>query len=314
MLLNRRCLTALALALASSSLHSAQFHDNVVIVLDASGSMRQNLKGTQIQKIDAAKSALKEVLKTVPPSTHVGLLVFSAKNLKDPWAYPLGPRDEEAFMRAVDLPKPDSGTPLGKFIKKGADRLLEEREKQFGYGSYRLLIVTDGEAQDRNLVNQFTPEIIARGITVDVIGVDMSSRHTLATQVHSYRAANDPAALQRAIAEVFAEVSSQNSDTTTEEIFDLIAPIPTETASAIIQTLATTGNNPIGEQPRASSPTKARPSASPSSSPRRAPTPRGQPTAWGILKIIAVIAITGTILMIALIAFLIKLASGRRRR
>ena len=84
-------------------------------------------------------------------------------------------------------------------MKRGADALLKAREKQFGYGTYRLLIVTDGEAGDPRLVESFTPDIISRGITIDVIGVEMPSRHTLATRVHSYRNANDPESLRQAI-------------------------------------------------------------------------------------------------------------------
>ena len=76
-------------------------------------------------------------------------------------------------------------------MKKGADTLLKARKSQYGYGSYRLLVVTDGEASDPGLVERFTPDIISRGIITDVIGVDMNKAHTLATKVHSYRSAND---------------------------------------------------------------------------------------------------------------------------
>ena len=61
----------------------------------------------------AAKSALKAVLKKVPQSTRIGLLVFSASNLQDDWAYPLGPRDDAALSKAIDRPEPGSGTPSG---------------------------------------------------------------------------------------------------------------------------------------------------------------------------------------------------------
>ena len=171
--------------------------DNVVVVLDCSGSMAAALPGSNLDKMTAAKNALKQVLQTVPPSTHIGLLVFSARDVKDDWVYPLGPRDDAKLNQAIDPLQPSGGTPLGASLKKGADRLLEARTKQFGYGTFRLLVVTDGEAGDKELVERHTPEIVARGITVDVIGVGMSQRHTLATKVHSYRSANDPASLKR---------------------------------------------------------------------------------------------------------------------
>lgn len=224
-----------------------EYRDNVVIVLDASGSMKQQMRGRSgVQKMEAAKAALKSVLRNVSETTHIGLLVFSAKNLRNDWVYPLGPREETRLLQAIDRPIPASGTPLGEYIKMGADRLLEARAQQYGYGTYRLLIVTDGNANDPELVDRYTPEVLARGILVDVIGVDMKTDHTLASMAHSYRRANDPDSLERAIREVFAELSSDAADFSMEEAFELIAPFPVECAEAALQALSISGNRPIG--------------------------------------------------------------------
>ena len=247
--------------------------DNVVIVLDASGSMAQPLPRSGTDKMTAAKAALKKVLKTVPENTHIGLLVFSAKDLKDDWVYPLGPRDDARLTQAIDRLQPHGSTPLGAYLKKGADRLLEERAKQFGYGTFRLLAVTDGEASDQPLVERFTPEIIARGVTVDVIGVNMSQRHTLATKVHSYRSANDAGSLQRAVAEVFGEIGGSSKDVTSAEAFAELKSIPAEVAQAMIQALAVSGNQPIGERAQRS---PAPPAPAPRS--QGAVTPQPQPS------------------------------------
>jgi len=248
--------------------------DNVVIVLDGSGSMAGRLQGANTDKMTAAKAALKQVLQTVPAQTRIGLLVFSAKGVDDDWVYPLGPRDDARLMQAIDRPMPGQGTPLGKYLKIGADRLLEERAKQFGYGTFRLLVVTDGEAQDQDLVDRFTPQIIARGITVDVIGVAMSQRHTLARRVHSYRSANDPTSLKRAISEVFGEIGGSANDLAGTEAFSELQPIPSEVAQSMIQALSSSGNQPIGERPRPSQPTASAPPK-----PRPAPAPAPAPTA-----------------------------------
>lgn len=133
-------------------------------------------------------------------------------------------------------------------MKMGADRLLEARKAQYGYGSYRLLVVTDGEASDTNLVERFTPDIIARGIITDVIGVDMAKAHTLATRVHSYRSANDPASLKAAIQDVFAEVGRTDQGQTGETAFEELAGLPQGLAMAMISAQASSGNHPIGEQ------------------------------------------------------------------
>ena len=226
-------------------------YDHVVIVLDASGSMKQSMPGSNIPKMRAAKEALIAVLDHLTPTTRVGLLVFSARDLTDPWVQPLGPRDDARLIPAIQAIEPNRGTPLGQYLKIGADRLLEARAEAFGYGSYRLLVVTDGEANDGRKVNQYAPEILARGITMDVIGVAMNQDHTLAHLAHTYRRANDPDSLRQAISEVFAELGASRDDGGLEEAFDLLAPIPAETAAAALASLAQSGNEPIGGRPAA---------------------------------------------------------------
>jgi hypothetical protein len=239
--------TALTFLLSTlSSVLGQSSIDHVVIVLDASGSMKQKMPGSNQNKMDAAKDALIEVLSTIPQSTHVGLVVFSAANIKDHWVFPLGKRDDNTLLPAIKSINPNRGTPLGKYIKIGADRLLEERKAQFGYGTYRLLIVTDGEANDRDLVEKHTPEVLSRGLRVDVIGVAMKQDHTLATKVHTYRRANDASTLKQAIAEVFAEVGSQQGNLAGEDAFDILDPLPVEFASTAIASLSNSGNEPIG--------------------------------------------------------------------
>ena len=237
-----------------------QVTDNVVVVVDASGSMDTRMAGTGRDRMSVAKDALKQVLGQIPETTHVGILVFPRGN----WVYPLGPRKESMLAGAIDSIQAGGSTPLGDYMKRGADVLLSARRKQFGYGTYRLLVVTDGEASDRRKVEDFTPDIISRGITIDCIGVEMASRHTLATKVHSYRNANDPESLKQAISEVFAEVASGDAAQTGEDAFELIADLPEATASAMLKSLSTSGNQPIGESPSMRSVESPSPSPSPS--------------------------------------------------
>ncbi len=249
----RHVLTAICLAsvVAGAEAQDRVYSDNVVIVLDGSGSMQEPMAAGALTKMQAAKQALHQVLSQLPTTTQVGLLVFS-DSMHDDWPYALGPLDAGRLAAAIDSVSPGGNTPLGQYIKKGGDRLLKQRAKQYGYGSYRLMIVTDGEAQDAGRVNRYTPEVIARGITVDVIGVRMKREHTLATRVHSYRRADDPASLKQAIEEVMAEVSaSDDTDSAGADAFETLAAIPPEVAGAVVTSLASSGNTPIGEKPRA---------------------------------------------------------------
>jgi uncharacterized protein YegL len=229
-----------------------EYHqDNVVVVLDASGSMGNTMSGTRMTKMEAAQQGLLAVIELLPENAKVGILVFSSKQpqFRD-WVYPLGPLHPEEIKRAILGPEPGGGTPLGDYIKRGADRLLEECSKQFGYGSFRPLVVTDGEAGDAALVDRYAPDVLARGITLDAIGVDMKKDHTLAKLAHSYRRADDPASLKKAVSEVFAEIGSSQGDAAGgADDFALLEPLAPDLALAMIGALAHSGNHPIGSSP-----------------------------------------------------------------
>lgn len=282
--------------------------------------MGQMMRDNRTRKMDAAKEAIKTVLQTVPASTQIGLLTFSARDSRQDWVYPLGPRNDAALLTALAPIQPGAGTPLGAYIKKGADRLLQERSTQYGYGTYRLLIVTDGEAQDKDLVERYTPEAMARGITMDVIGVAMNSAHTLATKVHSYRRADDPASLRRAIQEVFAEVGGAATDVAQADAFEMLAPIPVGVASAMIQALVSSGNEPLGNRPAARPAQRpaATPSPAPAARPPAAPPPRApvhsDSRGTSFMSIVVGLAIGALVLVFGFIVVLALVIKTVRRR
>ena len=247
--------------------------DNIVVILDASGSMREKFSSDQTKsKMEAAKAALLEVLSKVPDGTQIGLLVFSGANIQNEWVYALGPKDTQRLTAAIQLPQPGGNTPLGRYIRIGANRLLEQREKQYNYGNYRLLIVTDGEASDADKVRHYTPEILNRQIRVDVIGVDMTTNHMLANFVDSYRKADNPGELVAAVSEILAETADTGTDVSGEDAFEYIAPLSDEIAADLIQRLTT----PPSNTSIAIKPTETRPSQP--TPPRQTPAPQQQDT------------------------------------
>ncbi len=266
--------------------------DNIVVILDASGSMQDKFSGDRTKsKMEAAKAALQEVLSKVPEDTHIGLLVFSGANIRNEWVYPLGPKDTQKLIAAIDLPIPSGNTPLGKYIRIGANRLLEQREKQYNYGNYRLLVVTDGEASDADKVKHYTPEILNRQIRIDVIGVDMKTDHMLANVVDSYRKADNPGELVAAVSQILAETGGTGTDVSGEDAFEYIAPLSPEIAADLIQRLTTApSNTAITLKRAAATPTRPTP-------PRTAPTPQRQDTEtqgtlWFVV-VLVVLAVVG---------------------
>ncbi len=112
------------------------------------------------------------------------------------------------------------GTPLGAMMRIGADELLKLRA-QAPYDTYRLLVVTDGEATDARLLESLLPDLMSRGLNVDVIGVAMTETHTLAKTCAHVRAAGDTAALTEALSAVFAETAGDTQSAQAD--FDLLA-------------------------------------------------------------------------------------------
>jgi hypothetical protein len=218
---------------------------NIVIVLDDSGSMDESMRvgGQKRSKMEVAKDSLKTVIKDLRGNTSLGIYLLNRG-----WLVSLGELDKSATLRQIDGVDASGGTPLGRAIKEGTDALLEQRQKE-RYGSYRLLVVTDGEANDENLLERYIGDVLSRGIVVDVIGVAMKDTHTLASRAHSYRRGDNPDSLTQALSEVLAETGGTSD--TAEADFEIAAALSDELAGSIISTLAETSiaNHPIVTEP-----------------------------------------------------------------
>jgi von Willebrand factor type A domain len=231
----------LAICLSAAPAYAAD--NNVVVVLDDSGSMKQQMPNGML-RIDAAKQALTAVLSQLPPKTRVGVLALNTRLNDDPWIVPMGPIGDIAWQGRIAAIEAKGGTLLGQFSKIGADELLKLRAAD-RYGTYRLLIVTDGEATDPVVLNQFLPDILSRGLTLDVIGVSMAHEHSLANSAHSYRSADDTQSLTAAISEVFAETKADNQSS--QDDFEMIQGLPDGIAEEVIKALSVMNNEPIKE-------------------------------------------------------------------
>lgn len=220
--------------------------NNVVIVVDTSGSMDDVMRVGR-SRIDVTKDVLINVLKDLPESTHIGIVSFRG------WVYEFGPVDKPKLEQSIREMQAYGGTPLWEYIKEGADKLLEVRQKNSNSGVYKLIVATDGEAQDDYLAERgrkgigYLSDIKNRGIIIDAIGVDMATDHKLATQVNgTYMRGDDPTSLkqavQRAIAEVKFEDAKFNGD------FQAIAELPEEFAAGAVSAVSTYQNQPVGEE------------------------------------------------------------------
>ena len=213
--------------------------DNIVIVLDGSGSMNADFGSKN--RMETAKEIIKKTVLELPhEGTKVALLCFPRYE----WVYPLGPINDAEFTKAVDILHPDGGTPLGANMKVGADELLQARKKD-PYGSFRLILMTDGDAQDSGLVDKYCDDILSRGIAVTTIGIGMDNGHQLQKKT-PYRSANDAQSLAQATREFVAAEAGAGSNVSVEEVLAEIAPLPDDSANLMIGSISKIQNHPIG--------------------------------------------------------------------
>ena len=231
---------ALLSAFSASCTH-LRADQTVVVVLDDSRSMERPMQTGQ-PRIVAAKQALTAVLQSLKSDTQVGILALNSKVNGSHWIVPVGEPTPARWQQPLAHVQASGGTPLGEFTRQAADELLALRAKH-PFSTYRLLVVTDGEASDAPLLNSILPDMLSRGITLDVIGVDMQSDHSLARSAHSYRRAGDQAALAQALTEVFGETIDEGRSTQAD--FEMLAGLSDETAAAIVNGLTAQRNEPL---------------------------------------------------------------------
>lgn len=122
---------------------------NVVILLDASGSMRAKLEGKE--KMVLAKEAIKNFVSKLPEGTHVSLRVYGHKGSgsnrdkilscqSSETVYKNRPYHEESFHAALNKFGPSGWTPLAKAIQ---DAKLDFKDSQTGAKNV-VYIVSDG--------------------------------------------------------------------------------------------------------------------------------------------------------------------------
>jgi hypothetical protein len=185
----------------------ASLQRNFYFIFDGSGSMNDGPSGTCrpdkafAHKIDGAKWAVREFLGIVPADINLGLYVFEAGRRGE--VVPLGPDNRQQFLQAVERVQAGGDTPLADAIKFGTDQLVKQYQRQLGYGEFRLVVVTDGIAEQ---IPQAATYATRYGIAIYAIGLCIGTDHPLRQYAVSYRAADNFKDLAKGLEGTLAEL------------------------------------------------------------------------------------------------------------
>lgn len=203
-------LAAIGVAEETRRTRDPRLDSNLAVVFDGSGSMTG-------KPIETAKTSLVSFLRSVPEGWNVGVVVFDKSGTRE--LLPMGRYTPEQFASAVAPIKAGGGTPLGLAISEARAMLAKQRETQQGYGSYRVLVVTDGAASDQSDMERAAARILSDGTEMSVIGFRIKGGHKLREYATDYREAGDAKALSRAMAEAVAETDTSDESFVFEPLF-----------------------------------------------------------------------------------------------
>lgn len=179
---------------------------NYYLVLDGSGSMRDRGCSGGQSKIGAAVVALQRFIDSVPADANIGLAVFDGGGLSA--RVPLGNDNRDRLRSALATVQASGGTPLRSAIDLGYTQLLAQGQRQFGYGEYHLVVVTDGQPEPRSEnPERVVEKILAETpVVLHTVGFCIGTDHVLNQPGRSYYVAADtPDELTRGLDAVLAE-------------------------------------------------------------------------------------------------------------
>jgi len=183
--------------------------DNYMIVYDGSGSMGDPACGSNNSRHTEGIKALRTFASAVPADANLGLFVFDTKGINV--RVKLG-ASRAKFDEAVDAIVIGSGTPLKSATHGGYEELTEQGQRQFGYGRYSLVIITDGSPSAGEDPTRIVNEIVdLTPVEVWAVGFCLDEGHSLNQPGRTfYVPANSPEALLEGLKGVLAEASEDD--------------------------------------------------------------------------------------------------------
>lgn len=149
--------------------------ENIILVVDASGSMNETL-GTK-KRIAIAKDSVRKIVEGIPSQVNVGVMVYglagdntqegkkaSCETIQD--LYPLGTLQKKEVVASVEALKPNGWTPITLALKEAEQTLLANPAEK-----NHIILISDGEETCGGNPLALASELAKSGISLDVVGL-----------------------------------------------------------------------------------------------------------------------------------------------
>lgn len=192
---------------------TVQAQQNVILVLDSSGSMAGRVGG--VPKIDIARRAVSDILGAMDPKTKLGLYAYGHRRKGDcsdiQMIHGMAAPNRATMMEAVNALRPIGKTPLSDAVRMAAEKLKYTEAKA------TVILVSDGEETCDADPCALGQHLKARGIDfkVHVVGFSIRRGEEAGLQCLArntggiYVAANNASALKKALAETVKKVEAE---------------------------------------------------------------------------------------------------------
>ncbi len=189
---------------------------NYYLVFDGSGSMQDHGCSNGQRKINVAKSSVINFISKIPDNANLGLTIFDSYGVSERTALSINSKTQT--IEAIRQTSAGGGTPLKTTISHAYNALTQQAKKQLGYGEYHLIVITDGQANEREDPDHIVETIILKSpVVLHTIGFCISGGHPLNQPgLTLYKAANNPKELEKGLDSVLAEANNFDTDTFTE--------------------------------------------------------------------------------------------------
>ncbi|MEO0829806.1 MAG: vWA domain-containing protein [Pseudomonadota bacterium] len=179
-----------------------------VIVLDDSGSMGSAMED--------AKAAVLTAVEQMPDDGRVAVIALNRGRILDAMAVTDARGTLPQLLQPVE---PSGGTPLGASMFQAFDILTAEAAQQRGFGTYRVLVTTDGQASDGAALSNAVERILSRTpIEVATIGIGIGKGHPLNMPGHmDYVSVSGVDGLAAALTQAAAEQTTFDPVTSFDE-------------------------------------------------------------------------------------------------